>query len=41
MLSWDEFDKEDGADAVVANKASAQLADMSIDKLDQVGCCRR
>ena len=37
MLSWDEFDKEDGADAVVANKASAQLADMSIDKLDQVG----
>ncbi|MFZ3154231.1 ribonucleotide-diphosphate reductase subunit beta [Pseudomonas sp.] len=37
MLSWDEFDKEDGSDAVVANKASAQLADMSIDKLDQVG----
>ncbi|MDR7026462.1 ribonucleotide-diphosphate reductase subunit beta [Pseudomonas peli] len=37
MLSWDEFDKEDGADAVVANKASAQLADMGIDKLDQVG----
>ena len=37
MLSWDEFDKEDGADAVVANKATAQLADMSIDKLDQVG----
>ena len=37
MLSWDEFDKEDGADAVVANKASAQLADMSIDKLDLVG----
>jgi ribonucleoside-diphosphate reductase beta chain len=37
MLSWDEFDKEDGSDAVVANKATAQLADMSIDKLDQVG----
>lgn len=37
MLSWDEFDKEDGSDAVVANKASAQLAEMSIDKLDQVG----
>ena len=37
MLSWDEFDKEDGADAVVANNASAQQADMSIDKLDQVG----
>ncbi|MBX9762639.1 MAG: ribonucleotide-diphosphate reductase subunit beta [Pseudomonadaceae bacterium] len=37
MLSWDEFDKEDGADAAVANKATAQLADMNIDKLDQVG----
>ncbi|MDP2243597.1 ribonucleotide-diphosphate reductase subunit beta [Pseudomonas sp.] len=37
MLSWDEFDKEDGAEAVVANNASAQLADMNIDKLDQVG----
>ena len=37
MLSWDEFDKEDGADAVVANKATAQLADMNIDKLDQAG----
>ena len=37
MLSWDEFDKEDGTDAVVANKASVQTADMSIDKLDQVG----
>jgi ribonucleoside-diphosphate reductase beta chain len=37
MLSWDEFDKEDGTDAVVANKATAQMADMSIDKLDQVG----
>jgi len=37
MLSWDEFDKEDGTEAVVANKATAQAADMSIDKLDQVG----
>ncbi|MBU2255957.1 MAG: ribonucleotide-diphosphate reductase subunit beta, partial [Gammaproteobacteria bacterium] len=37
MLSWDEFDKEDGTDAVVANKAAAHMADMSIDKLDQVG----
>jgi ribonucleoside-diphosphate reductase beta chain len=37
MLSWDEFDKEDGADAAVASKATAQLADMNIDKLDQVG----
>ncbi|MGE6790570.1 ribonucleoside-diphosphate reductase beta chain [Pseudomonas guineae] len=37
MLSWDEFDKEDGADAVVANNASAQQADMGFDKLDQVG----
>ena len=37
MLSWDEFDKEDGADAVVANNATAQQADMGFDKLDQVG----
>jgi len=37
MLSWDEFDKEDGADTAVASKASAQMADMNIDKLDQVG----
>jgi ribonucleoside-diphosphate reductase beta chain len=37
MLSWDEFDKEDGADAVVANSATAHVADMNIDKLDQVG----
>ncbi|WP_339412336.1 MULTISPECIES: ribonucleotide-diphosphate reductase subunit beta [unclassified Pseudomonas] len=37
MLSWDEFDKEDGAEAVVTNKATAHMADMSIDKLDQVG----
>ena len=37
MLSWDEFDKEDGTDAVVANSATAQVADMNIDKLDQVG----
>lgn len=37
MLSWDEFDKEDGADAAVASTTTAQLADMSLDKLDQVG----
>jgi ribonucleoside-diphosphate reductase beta chain len=37
MLSWDEFDKEDGADAVAGNNATAQLAEMNIDKLDQVG----
>ena len=37
MLSWDEFDKEDGADAVVASNTTAQVADMNIDKLDQVG----
>jgi ribonucleoside-diphosphate reductase beta chain len=37
MLSWDEFDKEDGADAVVANNTAAQMAEMGIDKLDQVG----
>ncbi|WP_405120377.1 ribonucleotide-diphosphate reductase subunit beta [Pseudomonas leptonychotis] len=37
MLSWDEFDKEDGTDAVVANSATAHVADMNIDKLDQVG----
>ena len=37
MLSWDEFDKDDDADVAVANKASVQTADMSIDKLDQVG----
>jgi len=37
MLSWDEFDKEDGTDAVVANSTTAHVADMNIDKLDQVG----
>ncbi|MFP6849241.1 MAG: ribonucleotide-diphosphate reductase subunit beta [Pseudomonas sp.] len=37
MLSWDEFDKDDDAEVAVASKASAQTADMSIDKLDQVG----
>ncbi|MBU0808093.1 MULTISPECIES: ribonucleotide-diphosphate reductase subunit beta [Pseudomonas] len=37
MLSWDEFDKDDDAEVAVANKASVQTADMSIDKLDQVG----
>ncbi|MDX1722648.1 MAG: ribonucleotide-diphosphate reductase subunit beta [Pseudomonas sp.] len=37
MLSWDEFDKEDGADAAVAGNTTAQVADMNIDKLDQVG----
>ncbi|WP_369959650.1 ribonucleotide-diphosphate reductase subunit beta [Pseudomonas sp. MBLB4123] len=38
MLSWDEFDKEDGADAAVATTAAAaQAADMGLDKLDQVG----
>ena len=37
MLSWDEFDKEDGTDAVVANNTAAQMAEMGIDKLDQVG----
>ncbi|TBU88332.1 ribonucleotide-diphosphate reductase subunit beta [Phytopseudomonas dryadis] len=38
MLSWDEFDKEDGADAAASNKSNAQAtADMSLDKLNQVG----
>ncbi|WP_079202678.1 ribonucleotide-diphosphate reductase subunit beta [Pseudomonas sp. CC6-YY-74] len=37
MLSWDEFDKEDGADAAVASNTTAQITDMNIDKLDQVG----
>nr|WP_298146424.1 ribonucleotide-diphosphate reductase subunit beta [uncultured Pseudomonas sp.] len=37
MLSWDEFDKEDGADAVASSNTTAQVADMNIDKLDQVG----
>ncbi|WP_298182874.1 ribonucleotide-diphosphate reductase subunit beta [uncultured Pseudomonas sp.] len=37
MLSWDEFDKDDGEDTVVANTTTAPVADMGIDKLDQVG----
>ncbi|MDM8349209.1 ribonucleotide-diphosphate reductase subunit beta [Pseudomonas sp. sp1636] len=37
MLSWDEFDQVDGADAAVASHTTAQIADMNIDKLDQVG----
>ena len=34
MLSWDEFDKEDGAEAVAASKATAQSASTNFDKLD-------
>jgi ribonucleoside-diphosphate reductase beta chain len=37
MLSWDEFDKEDGAEAAAASKHNPQVADMSLDKLDQAG----
>ncbi len=37
MLSWDEFDKEEGADAAASSNTTAQVADMNIDKLDQVG----
>lgn len=37
MLSWDEFDKEDGAEAAVAHKATAQNGDMSLDALNRVG----
>ncbi|VXC51712.1 ribonucleoside-diphosphate reductase, beta subunit [Pseudomonas sp. 8Z] len=37
MLSWDEFDKEDGAEAAVAHKATAQTGDMSLDALNRVG----
>ena len=37
MLSWDEFDKEDGADAAVASNTAAQATEVNIDKLDQVG----
>ncbi|CAE6909635.1 MULTISPECIES: ribonucleotide-diphosphate reductase subunit beta [Pseudomonas] len=38
MLSWDEFDKEDGAEtAAASSNAAASMADMNIDKLDQVG----
>ncbi|MEN0105773.1 MAG: ribonucleotide-diphosphate reductase subunit beta, partial [Pseudomonas sp.] len=36
MLSWDEFDKEDGADAA-APTTNAAVTDMSLDKLNQVG----
>ena len=34
MLSWDEFDKEDGAEAGAASKANAQSAGTNFDKLD-------
>ncbi|TWC43039.1 ribonucleoside-diphosphate reductase beta chain [Pseudomonas sp. SJZ079] len=37
MLSWDEFDKEDGADAAAASNTAAQATEVNIDKLDQVG----
>ncbi|WAJ39332.1 ribonucleotide-diphosphate reductase subunit beta [Pseudomonas sp. GOM7] len=37
MLSWDEFDKEDGAEAAVAQKTTAQPGDMSLDALNRVG----
>ncbi|MBU2067110.1 MAG: ribonucleotide-diphosphate reductase subunit beta [Gammaproteobacteria bacterium] len=37
MLSWDEFDKDDGTDTAAAHSNTAQVADMNIDKLDQVG----
>ena len=38
MLSWDEFDKEDGAEAAAPKQSAAQAAaDMSLDKLNQVG----
>ncbi|OEC36142.1 ribonucleoside-diphosphate reductase beta chain [Pseudomonas cuatrocienegasensis] len=37
MLSWDEFDKDDGTDTAAAHSNTAQAADMNIDKLDQVG----
>lgn len=37
MLSWDEFDKEDGTHAALANTNAAPQADMGFDKLDQVG----
>ena len=38
MLSWDEFDKEDGAEAAAPKQTAAQAsADMSLDKLNQVG----
>ena len=34
MLSWDEFDKEDGAEAAAASKATAQSAGTHFDKVD-------
>ena len=34
MLSWDEFDKEDCAEAVAASEATAQSASTNFDKLD-------
>jgi ribonucleoside-diphosphate reductase beta chain len=34
MLSWDEFDKEDGAEAAAASNANAQSAGTNFDKLD-------
>ena len=34
MLSWDEFDKEDGAEAAAASNANAQSAGTHFDKLD-------
>ena len=38
MLSWDEFDKEDGAEVAAPKQTAAQAsADMSLDKLNQVG----
>lgn len=38
MLSWDEFDKEDGAETAAPKQTAAQAsADMSLDKLNQVG----
>ncbi len=36
MLSWDEFDKEDGAETTAAT-TTATVNDMSLDKLNQVG----
>jgi len=36
MLSWDEFDKEDSAEAA-APSTNAAVNDMSLDKLNQVG----
>ncbi|HEX5737501.1 MAG TPA: hypothetical protein VFY22_03245, partial [Hydrogenophaga sp.] len=37
MLSWDEFDKEDGADVAVASTTTAQATELNLDKLDQAG----